>query len=118
MGRLPGWAGRCLAPLGALVVELAGVLFTNMLISFWIPATFYEITIAVVLLGALALMLALRLRLLRRPDGLARLVPQLLHVFYLAAGLISGVLFQPPFLLAVSLLMFAIAVFVHRSRQI
>ncbi len=113
--RLPGWAGRWLAPLGALGVGLAGVLFTNMLIAFWIPAAFYEITIAVVLLGALVLVLALRPRLLRRPHRLARLVPLLLHIFYLAAGLISGVLFQPPFLLMVSLLMFAITVFVHRG---
>jgi len=41
-------------------------------------------------------------------------VPFLSHAYLLVAGLISGVILDPPFLLLVSLVMFGIALFLHR----
>ena len=40
-----------------------------------------------------------------------------MHLYFLAAGLISGVLLNIPFLLAVSLLMFFISLFVHLPKK-
>jgi len=114
--RLPGWVGRWLAPLGALVIGLAGVLFTNKVITFWIPHTFHVIVVAGLLLCALTLVLALRSRRIRPAPRLASLIPLLLHVYFLTAGLLSGAILRPPFLLGISLLMFALALYVHSSR--
>jgi hypothetical protein len=41
-------------------------------------------------------------------------VPLLTHLYTLFAGLISGVILDPPFLLTISLVMLATALFLHR----
>lgn len=110
---LPGWLGRWLAPIGAVPLGLAGVMFTNALITFWLPRALYEAVVALLLAGALILVLALRPRFPRPPDALTSRVVLLFHAYYLASGLLSGVIFQPPFLLLVSLLMLAVAVLLY-----
>lgn len=113
----PGWVGRWLAPFGAMLLGLLGVMFTNALISFWIPRAFYELTVAGVLLGALALVLWLRPRLLAAPHPLAGQVALISHAYFLVAGLISGALFQPLVLLLIDALVFGMAVLVYHGRR-
>jgi hypothetical protein len=115
--RLPGWIGCWLAPFGAIVLGTVGVLGTNALIAFvLLPAGLYGISIAVVLLGALILIIALRpLFQHREIHSLAFWVPLAFHVYFLIAGLISGVIFQPVVLLVVSFLMLAISLYFHRK---
>ncbi|MBI4672723.1 MAG: carotenoid biosynthesis protein [Chloroflexi bacterium] len=114
----PGWIGKYLAPLGAMCIGLGGVLLTNAFIAFWLPRELYEITIAVVLVGALILILALRPRLMRAPDSLMAQVSFISHGYFLAAGLISTVILQPPFLLVVSIVMFAISLYVYHGKRL
>ena len=115
--RRSGWVGAWLAPLGAMVIGLLGVMFTNALIAFWIPRAFYEISIAVTLLAALGIVLFLRPRLLHSAHPLAGQVALISHGYFLVVGLISGALFQPALLLLVSVLMFGISIFVYHSRR-
>jgi hypothetical protein len=115
----PGKVWKWLAPLGAILIGLLGVLSTNALIVFWIPRAFYEVSVAAVLFGALTLVLALRPRLARPPDPLAGQVSLISHGYFLVAGLISGVSLQPPVLLAVGILMFGISIYVyHRKHKV
>ncbi len=109
-----GWIGRWLAPFIALGVGLLGVVSTNLLITTEIPLGYHDIAVAVVILGSLAVVLILRPRLKYRPAALAGWVPLLLHLYFLAAGLISGVLLTIPIPLGVSLGMMFISIFVHR----
>ena len=101
------------APL-ALVIGLIGVLGTNALIAFVVPRAWYTFSIAFVILGALFLVFIRRPALYQRPVGtLSFWIPFLNHAYLLIAGLISGVILNPPFLLAVSLAMLVIALALH-----
>ncbi len=115
-GRIPGRWGGWLAPAGAILAGIVGVLVTNALIVYWVPRALYEITVAGVLFGALVLVLAQRPRLTQRPGPLAGQVSLITHAYFLAVGLISGVILQPAVLLAVSLLMTGIALYVYHAR--
>jgi len=109
---------KWLVPSGALIIGLLGVLGTNALIVYGIPRAWYLPTIGLVLGGALILIIALRPRFHRVPvDPAATWVPMTFHLYYLVAGLISGVILDPPALLAVSLMMSAAAFFLHRPDQ-
>jgi hypothetical protein len=60
------------------------------------------------------LMIIMRPRFYLRPvPSLTFWVPFLSHAYLLVAGLISGVILYPPVLLAVSVLMFALALTLH-----
>jgi uncharacterized membrane protein len=108
--------GAWLSPLLALFIGLAGVLGTNALITFIIPRTYTAFTVSLLLIGALILVIALRPRFsLTSVPSLVFWVPFLTHLYTLLAGLISGVILDPPFLLWISLLMIAIAFYLHRS---
>lgn len=64
----------------------------------------------------LLLMLALRPR--RRPGavaGLSLLIGLSFHLYFLLAGLLTGVILQPPALLLVSLAMLALTLYLHRG---
>lgn len=109
-------AAPWLAPLAAVLVGLAGVLTTNALITFWVPRPWYEATIALTLAAALLLVAWHRPRFERRAAAPPAVwVPLISHVYFLAAGLISGVLIATPFLLLVSGVMLAIALGLHQS---
>jgi hypothetical protein len=98
----------------ALFVGLVGVVSTNSLITFVVSYDFYMLSVGLVLVSALVLVLSLRPRFNLRPvAALAFWVPFLSHAYLLIAGLVSGVIFNPPVLLAVSLFMFAVALNLH-----
>lgn len=103
-----------LAPAGAVVIGLSGVLFTNWLITSAIGRAWTLPTIAIVIVGALGVVAALRPRLHAQPvPRVTWLVPAAYHAFYLVAGLATGVILQPIFLLWVSLAMAAVSLGVH-----
>jgi hypothetical protein len=119
--RRKDWMAICLSPILALLIGLAGVLGTNALITFVIPWTYTALTVVLLLTGALVYIIALRPRFYLTPvPSLVFWVPLLTHLYTLFAGLISGVILDPPFLLWVSLVMIAIAFYLHRPsmRQI
>jgi hypothetical protein len=98
------------------VLALAGVLATNAFIVFAIQGEQLRTTIVFIILAvALGITLALRPRLYLTPvPSLVFWVPFLMHAYVLVAGLISGTTLNPPFLLFVGLVMFGIALYLHR----
>jgi hypothetical protein len=112
---LPGWFGRWFAPLGAITLATLCVLGTNALIVYVLhPIGLYEVSNAVVLLGALAMIAALRPKFHQRPmHWVAYGVPFTFHICFLVAGLMTGVILQPPILLLVSGFMFLISFTLH-----
>ncbi len=110
------WFSLWFAPLLAIFTGMVGVLGSNALITDLMDTGWYQITIALVLGSALLLVLWLRPRFYNAPvDPLVFWVPFGFHVYLLVVGLISGVILEPPFLLFVSLLMAAIAFYLHRE---
>ncbi|MEW6086041.1 MAG: carotenoid biosynthesis protein [Chloroflexota bacterium] len=104
------------APLAALIIGLLGVLGTNALITFVISWTLHPVVVFGLLLAALAWILAMRPRLNTQPvPALTFWVPAITHIYVLIAGLISGLILDPPFLLLVGLVMTFIAFYLHRS---
>ena len=116
MSKLPGFWGRWFSPAGAIICGTAGVLITNELITNIPNDLIHYATIVAVLGSALLLILALR------PEVQARsraafvfLVPLGFHAYFLIAGLVSGAILNPPFLLVVSIVMSIIALWLHRG---
>jgi hypothetical protein len=116
VSRLPGSWGRWLAPLGGLLLGLVGVIGTNYLIAFVVPREMHELTIFVVLGLALLGEMLMRPTLMGTPESaLVLWVPLAFHLYFLAAGLLSGVILQTPFLLVMSVLMLGMSLLVHRK---
>jgi hypothetical protein len=110
------WAARWLGPLGAIFIGLIGVIGTNALIVFVVPPGGYLLTIAILLSGMAVLVLSLRPRFSIRPaPALVFWVPFGFHAYFLLAGLASGVILRPLFLLGVSIAMLALALYWHRA---
>ncbi len=117
--RLLAWradsVGRWVSPLVALIVGLIGVLGANSLISFAVPFESHGAVVLVTLILALGLVISLRPRFYLTPaPSLVFWVPFLTHAYLLAAGWISGLIFQPTILFWVALLMLMIAFYLHR----
>jgi hypothetical protein len=107
-----------LAPLGAVIAGLVVVFLTNQFIYDVYVRSFslYVLIVALVLAGALLLVLLLRPRLNEgTKPAPATWVPLSFHAFFLVAGTISGIYFRLPALLLVSLLMALIGVLIHRK---
>jgi uncharacterized membrane protein len=110
------WVGTWLSPFLGLFLGLIGVLGTNAFISFVIPFDYQSLTVAPVFISALVIIIASRPRFNQgQVDPLAFWVPFLSHLYLLLAGLVSGVILDPPILLAISLAMIAIAFILHRK---
>ncbi|AKB18496.1 hypothetical protein MSWHS_1633 [Methanosarcina sp. WWM596] len=116
LSKLPGFGGRWFSPAGAIICGTAGVLITNELITNIPNDLIHYATIAAVLGGALLLILALRPEISVRPQAaIVFLVPLGFHAYFLIAGLVSGAILNPPFLLVVSIVMSIIALGLHRD---
>jgi carotenoid biosynthesis protein len=109
------WTSTWLSPFLALTIGLAGVLGTNALIVFVIPAGYRGLVVAITLAVAFIFVIVLRPRFyLPSLPSLVFWVPFLMHLYLLSAGLVSGVILEPPALLLISLAMIAIAFYLHR----
>lgn len=108
------WIIRWVSPVMALLVGLAGVLGTNTLIVFGIPFEDHRLFVLVTLVLALVLIVTMRPR-FYQPPALVFWVPFLTHTYVIVAGIVSGVIFHPPFLFGVGLLMTVVALYLHRA---
>jgi len=109
-----GWTGKWLSAPLAFAVGLVGVLGTNAFITFVVPTSIRAGLIAVTLITALGLVIYYRLHFYQSTvDPVAFWVPFLTHAYILIAGIVSGVIFDPIFLLIVGLLMLVIAFYLH-----
>lgn len=105
-----------LAPALALVSGLVWVLATNALIVFVVPTTWQNLVIAVTLFGALGFILLLNPKFHQKPTpALVFWVPSVSHLYFIIAGAVSSVIFEPPYLMGISLLMFGLALYLHRK---
>ncbi|HLO34304.1 MAG TPA: carotenoid biosynthesis protein [Anaerolineales bacterium] len=115
LARRADWTGTWLSAPLALIFGLAGVLGTNAFIAFIVPFRLHAWAVAGTLILALLVVVILRPRFHITPvPSLVFWVPGLTHFYALAAGLISGVIFDPSILLFVSLVMIVIAFYLHR----
>lgn len=111
---LPGLWGRWLSPAGAIVFGAAGVLITNHIITSISSDLVHYAVIIAVLGGALLLVLGLRPKISTAAQGaFVFTVPFGFHIYFLIAGLISGAVLRPPFLLLVSMAMSLAALWLH-----
>lgn len=116
LARRTDWIGVWLSPSLALIVGLTGVLGTNSLITFVIPFEWHGWVVTLLLFLAILLVILLRPRFyLNLVPSLVFWVPFLTHAYLLGAGLISGVILNPPVLLSISLLMLITAFYLHGS---
>ncbi len=116
LSRLPGFWGRWLSPAGAVICGTAGVLITNRFITSISSDSLHYMAIIAVLGGALLLMLWLRPKISLRAFGaFVFLVPLGFHIYFLAAGMISYAILNPPFLLLVSMTMSLVALGMHKN---
>lgn len=108
------WIGKWLTPLIAVVVGLIGVIGTNAFITFVVPLEVRGSTVIITLCLAIGLIIFLRPKFhIRAVDPLVFWVPLISHVYFLVAGFASGAIFDPTFLLLVSAIMFALALYLH-----
>lgn len=115
------WIGTWISPLLALVTGLAGVLGTNALIAFRIPFEHHSLAAITLMVLAIAFVIAHRPKFHLTPvPALTFWIPTLTHLYILVAGLIAGVVLDPPFLLLASIVMLVISLYLHRPaiRQI
>lgn len=108
--------GKWLPAFSAVVVGLVWILFTNAFITYIVPFDYHTLTIAPVLIGALFVVIVSRPHFYQtQVDPLAFWIPFLTHFYLIIAGLISGVIFDPPALLWIALSMFMLALILHRT---
>ncbi len=109
------WKGTWLPAFLGLLIGLIGVLGTNALITFVMPLDYHTVTIAPVLIGGLVVVIASRPSFYQtQVDPVAFWIPFISHAYLLIAGLISGVIFNPPVLILISITMFSVALCLHR----
>ena len=110
------WKTDLAIALGGLLAGLAGVLGTNALIVYVVPEKYRPWVIAATLLGALVLALYHRPKFTgSHHDPITFWIPFAFHVYFLAAGIVSRVIFQPMVLLYMSFAMLALSCYWHKS---
>ena len=107
------WMVRWISPLMALIIGLVAVLGTNVFAQ-GTPLEDHKLFLAVTFSFALIVVISMRPRFSRAPvTRLVFLIPFIIHMYVLLAGLISGVIFEPIFLLIMGLGMTVISVSLH-----
>lgn len=113
--RRKDWVGIWISPFLALVAGLFGVLGTNALIVYVIPFRYHSLTILSLIAVALLVVIALRPKFYLTPvPALTFWVPFITHIYILIAGLMTGLILEPPFLLFIGILMTGMAFYLHQ----
>lgn len=113
--RRKDWIGTWVSSLLAVVIGLAGVLGTNALIAFRIPFEYHSLAAVAIVVLAIALVFALRPGFYLKPvPSLTFWIPALTHFYILIAGLVAGVILDPPFLLLAGFVMLVVSLYLHR----
>ena len=113
--RLTGKYSVVVAPFGAIVLGVFGVLATNRIIVSYVPDAFELPVIAAVLLAALLTVALNRPQLLPpNVDPLVAWVPLSFHLAFLLFGGLTGVIFEHLTLVVVSLAMVLASLYLHR----
>lgn len=109
------WTGTWLSAPLAYVIGLIGVLGTNYIISFPVSEEMRPYVVGATLALAFVLIVLRRpVFYLRSVDSSAFWIPFSTHAYILIAGLISGVILQPAFLLFVGIVMLIVSLFLHK----
>jgi uncharacterized membrane protein len=107
------WIVRWISPFLALVIGLIAVLGTNVFVLAN-PLEDHKLFLALTLCFALIVVITMRPQFDRSSlPALVFWIPFTTHLYVLAAGLISGVIFEPSFLLIVGLVMAIISFSLH-----
>lgn len=102
--------------LGSLLIGLFGVLGTNAFIVYVIPASIKPGFIFITLFWALGFLLYHKPKLLYQSgDFIGFWIPLAFHANFLGMGIISGVIFKPPILLWIGLVMLVISLYIHKE---
>jgi len=110
-------AVRLAAPLISIIIGTACVLVTNHIIKFVVPDALYHVVVIVFLTGVLIYTLLQRPKLTSKELSLPIVaVPFVFHAYFLFVGVISGTIFQPVYILFISLSMILVASWLHRYR--
>jgi hypothetical protein len=113
--RRTDWVGTWLSSLLALIVGLTGVLGANAFLAFVIPFIYDGVAVTMTLILALGLVITLHPKFYLRPvPSLTFWVPFTTHMYILIAGLISGLILNPPFLLFIGIAMVIIAFYLYQ----
>ncbi len=108
---------RLASPLLSIIIGTACVLVTNHIIKFMVPDEFYHVVVIVFLTGTLGYTLLQRPKLTSKVLTLPIVaVPLAFHAYFLLAGIISGTIFQPVYILFISIAMILVAAWLHRHR--
>ncbi len=105
------WMVRWVSPLLALFIGLAAIIGTNAFVLND-PLVDHKYFLALTLSFALLIVIRMRPRFNQAPL-LVFLIPFILHIYILAAGLISGVIFEPLFLLMMGVVMTLMSISLH-----
>jgi hypothetical protein len=116
LNRFSGRYRVVVAPLGAIVLGIPGVLATNRIIVSFVPEEYELPVIAAVLCGALLIVALNRPRLVS-PDvvHLAAWVPLSFHFCFILLGAFFGAFAEHVTLLVVSVAMAALSLYLHRA---
>jgi hypothetical protein len=116
LSHAPSTIFRRWAPVGAILIGLVGVTGTNTFIKGIVSPNGHLATILVLLSVAISLMVWLRPKFSPSPlPAPAFWVPFCFHAYFLTAGMLSGAILRPPFLLVFSLAMLFMALYWHRA---
>lgn len=102
--------------LGGLFIGLVGVLSTNAFIVYIVPEKLRTMVIAATFIAAVIATVCFRPKLSLAPgDSIAFWVAFSFHGYFLIIGTISGIIFEPFFLLGMSLAMLFVSLYWHRQ---
>jgi hypothetical protein len=114
LARRKDWISEWFSPILALVTGLSGVLGTNALIAYRIPFAYHGLTIILLLAIAVTTVITSRPKFIQTTiPSLTFWVPFLTHAYILVAGLVAGIILNPPFLLFAGIIMIVISLYLH-----